>query len=91
VELLNEVAGEVRHDPAFAESIVADPIVPGIEKVSAEEVDYLMLVKTKPGEQYAVSRELRRRIKECFDKNGIQPGGQHRFYVVGDTASSPKT
>jgi small conductance mechanosensitive channel len=89
VELLKQVAGELRHDPAFAASIVTDPIVPGIEKVSAEEVDYLMLVKTKPGEQYAVSRELRRRIKECFDKNGIQPGGQHRYYVIGDSA--PKT
>ena len=59
--------------------IVADPIVPGIEKVSAEEVDYLLLVKTKPGEQYAISRELRRKIKECFDKKGIQPGGQPPF------------
>jgi small conductance mechanosensitive channel len=85
VELLKEVAGELRQDPAFTDSIVAEPIVPGIEKVSAEEVDYLMLVKTKPGEQYAVSRELRRKIKECFDKNGVQPGGQHRFYVLGDS------
>ena len=91
VELLKEVADEVRHDPAFAGLIVADPIVPGIEKVSAEEVDYLLLVKTKPGEQYAISRELRRKIKECFDKKGIQPGGRQRFYVVGDTASAPKT
>ena len=90
VTLLQQVAAEVRHDPAFAESIVADPAVPGIEKVSAEEVDYLMLLKTRPGAQYAVSRELRRKIKECFDKNGIQPGGQHRFYVVGDAVSNPK-
>jgi moderate conductance mechanosensitive channel len=90
VKLLQEVAADLRHDPAFADSIVADPIVPGIEKVSAEEVDYLMLVKTKPGEQYAVSREVRRRIKECFEKNRIQPGGQQRFYIVGDTAVAPK-
>ncbi len=90
VELLKEVAAEVRHEPEFSESIVADPMVPGIEKVSADEVDYLLLVKTKPGEQYAVSRELRRKIKECFDKNGIHPGGQQRFYVVGDTVSAPK-
>lgn len=86
VGLLQEVAAELWHDPAFTERIVAEPIVPGIEKVSAEEVDYLLLVKTKPGEQYAVSRELRRRIKECFEKNQVQPGGQHRFYVMGDTA-----
>ena len=33
-----------------------------------------------------MSRELRRKIKECFDKNRIQPGGQHRFYVLGDIA-----
>ncbi len=90
VELLQQVAAEVRRDPAFADSVVADPAVPGIEKVSAEEVDYLMLLKTKPGAQYAVSRELRRKIKQCFDKNGIQPGGQHRFYLVGDAVSKPK-
>jgi len=91
VELLKEVAGEVRRSPDFAAAIVADPIVPGIEKVSVDEVDYLLLVKTKPGEQYAVSRELRRKIKECFEKNGIQPGGRQRFYVLGDPASTPKT
>ena len=42
VALLKEVADEVRHNPELANSIVADPIVPGIEKVSAEEVDYLI-------------------------------------------------
>ena len=90
VGLLQEVAAEVRHAPQFAASIVGDPVVPGIEKVTAEEVDYLLLVKTKPGEQYAVSRELRRRIKECFEKNQIQPGGQHRFYTLGDMGIPPK-
>ncbi|HWR34394.1 MAG TPA: mechanosensitive ion channel family protein [Clostridia bacterium] len=87
VRLLREVGAELRNDERFSASIVADPDVPGIEKVSASEVDYLMLVKTKPGQQYAISRELRRKIKECFQKHGIQPGGQNRFYVVSDTAT----
>jgi len=91
IALLKEVAAEVQHDPAYADLIVGDPAVPGIEKVSAEEVDYLLLVKTKPGQQYEISRQLRRRIKECFEKNNVQPGGQHRFYVIGDAASPPKT
>jgi small conductance mechanosensitive channel len=91
IELLREVAAEVQHDSAYAGSIVGDPVVPGIEKVSAEEVDYLLLVKTKPGQQYEISRELRRKIKECFEKNNIHPGGQHRFYVLGDPTSPPKT
>ena len=91
IGLLKEVAAEVQHDPACAEQIVGDPVVPGIEKVSAQEVDYLLLVKTRPGQQYEISRELRRKIKECFEKNGIQPGGQQRFYVMGDPISPAKT
>ncbi len=56
IQLLNELAEEVATDPKFAKMIVAKPEVPGIDKVSGGEVDYLMLVKTKPGAQYAVSR-----------------------------------
>src|SRR2546425_10782713 len=82
VSLLRQVGDEVRHDPAFAEDIVADIQVPGIERVGNGEADYLMLVKTRPNKQYAVGRELRRRIKECFKKNNIQPGAPGRVYVI---------
>ena len=82
IQLLNEVAEDVANDPKYADKIVANPEVPGIDKVSGGEVDYLMLVKTKPGAQYAVSRELRRRIKASFEKNKIEPGNPNRVYVV---------
>jgi small conductance mechanosensitive channel len=82
VRLLKEVGQQMRNDLEFAEAIVADPEVPGIEKISGEEVDYLMLVKTLPGKQHTVSRELRRRIKECFQKQGVEPGNPSRVYVV---------
>jgi small conductance mechanosensitive channel len=82
IELLKQVGMELRNDPQFSGSLLADPQVPGIERVTGLEVDYLMLVKTRPGAQWDVSRELRRRIKECFEKNGIQPGGPGRMYVV---------
>ncbi len=82
IQLLNEIAEEVANDPKYADKIVAKPEVPGIEKVSGGEVDYLLLVKTKPGAQYAVSRELRRRIKASFEKNKIEPGNPNRVYVV---------
>src|SRR5579864_3768783 len=82
VKLLQQVGEELRHDPRFAEDIVAEIQVPGIERVGNGEADYLMLVKTRPGNQYAVSRELRRRIKECFQKNNVQPGAPGRVYVA---------
>ena len=88
IELLNEIAAEVANDPKIADKMVAPPEVPGIDKVSGGEVDYLMLVKTKPGAQYAVSRELRRRIKASFEKNKIEPGNPNRLYVVDAPSTS---
>jgi small-conductance mechanosensitive channel len=82
VKLLNEVAKEVRHDEAFAEDIVSDIQVPGIDRVGPGEAEYLMLIKTRPNKQYGVSRELRRRIKECFEKNNVQAAGPGRIYVM---------
>ncbi|HET7443004.1 MAG TPA: mechanosensitive ion channel family protein, partial [Terriglobales bacterium] len=89
VALLQQVGAEMRHDPQYAEDIVADIQVPGIERVGNGEADYLMLVKTRPGTQYAVSRELRRRIKESFQKNNVQPGAPGRVYVVDQGTSTP--
>jgi len=81
IKLLEEIGEELRNDPNFAGAIVAEPEVPGIERVQGPEVDYLMLTKVRPGKQYAVSRELRRRIKESFEKNKIKPGGPSRIYI----------
>ncbi len=75
VKLLREVGEEVRRDPAFAEDIVGAIDVPGIERVGNGEAEYLMLVKTRPNKHFGVSRELRRRIKESFEKNGVQAAG----------------
>lgn len=85
IQALKEVGEDLRSDPNFAQALVTGPEVPGIERVLAGEVDYLMLAKTRPGQQYAVSRELRRRIKECFERNNIQPGSPARAYIM-DTA-----
>ncbi len=82
IKLLQQVAEEMASDPQFAPMIVAKPEVPGIEKVSGSEVEYLVLVKTRPGLQYPVSRELRRRIKMAFEKNHIEPGNPNRWYVM---------
>jgi small conductance mechanosensitive channel len=82
IQLLNQVGQDIRHDPAYAEDIVSDIQVPGIDRVGNGEAEYLMLVKTRPTKQYGVSRELRRRIKELFEKNNIQTPAPGRVYVV---------
>jgi len=90
IQLLRQIGDEVRHDPAFADDIVSDIQVPGIDRIGNGEAEYLMLVKTKPNKQYGVSRELRRLIKEEFHKNNIQTAGPGRVFVMdqGGTKAS---
>lgn len=88
VSLLQQVGQDVRHDPAFASDIVSDPVVPGLDKVGGGEADYLFLIKTLPGKQYAVRRELQRRIKEVFAQNNVRTAGPGRVFVVDPQAKA---
>jgi small conductance mechanosensitive channel len=88
VSLLNQLGEEIRHDPAYADDIVSEIQIPGIDRVGHGEAEYLMLIKTRPSKQYGVSRELRRRIKECFHKNNIQTAGAGKVYVMDQGAQA---
>ncbi len=81
VELLQEAVAEVFNDERFHEAMVNEPEVPGIDRVSGQEVDYLVLAKVKPGAQHGVTRELRRRIKEHLQKNKIRAGTPAKVYI----------
>jgi small conductance mechanosensitive channel len=90
VSLLKQIGADLRNDEKFSQDIVSDIDVPGIDRVGNGEAEYLVLIKTRPNKQYAVSREMRRRIKECFDKNKVQAAGPGRIYVMdqGTTKAS---
>jgi small-conductance mechanosensitive channel len=86
VNLLQQIGKDIRNDPQYVNDIMADIQVPGIDRVGNGEAEYLMLIKTMPSKQYPVSRELRRRIKECFHKNNIQTAGPGKVYVIDQPA-----
>jgi moderate conductance mechanosensitive channel len=83
IALLQQLGQDFAHDPGFADMLVSTPQVAGVEKISGTTVDYLLLVKTRPGAQYAVKRELQKRIKACLEINHIQPGDPQRLTVTG--------
>lgn len=67
--VIQRVGQEVREsDPAILE----DPEVWGVEELSGDAVVIRFVVKTKPSEQWRVSRQLRERIKKAFDSEGIE-------------------
>ena len=71
--------------PEWARNFVVTPHVLGIERVANGEAEYLMGARVNPGRQYDVGRELRRRIKEEFEKNEVRTGPSGRVFVVEES------
>jgi len=82
IDLLKQVGTDFARDPQYSGMIVSDPEVPGIDKISGNTVNYLLLVKTRPESQFAVRRELQRRIKACLETNHIEPGDPNRVTLA---------
>lgn len=66
VTTLQAVATELRQDPEFALSILSDLEFVGIEEISHSRTTLLIRIKTTPGQQWRVTREMRRRVKAAF-------------------------
>jgi moderate conductance mechanosensitive channel len=71
-ELLRETADALYRDPEYADMVLEEPEVWGVEALSNESVVIRVVVKTEPLKQWEVARELRRRIKTAFDEHGIE-------------------
>ncbi len=83
--LLLDVARGLQRDADFKDVVLEDPEVWGIESVSAEAVVMRLVVKTQPLQQWLVARELRRRIKERFDRDGVRVAySKGTVLVAGD-------
>ena len=81
LQILRSVAHDFYAEPEFQAVLTAEPEVPGIERIAGHEVDYLVLVKVRPGEQQNVARELRLRIKTALDQKGIRSGTGAQVFI----------
>jgi small-conductance mechanosensitive channel len=90
-QLLLDVAREFQQDEEFAALVMEEPQVWGIESMSAESVVLRLVVKTQPLQQWTVARELRLRIKERFDAEGVRMAyPQAALWVNGNGRGDPE-
>ncbi|MFC8180593.1 MULTISPECIES: mechanosensitive ion channel family protein [Nocardiaceae] len=71
-EVAEKATLDVVESGAFAEDLLGDPEMLGVNAVSADTVTIRITVKTRPGMQWAVQRRLHREILQAFDDAGIQ-------------------
>lgn len=70
--VIGESAAEMATDPAWSFQILEPPEVWGVEALSPSAVTVRLVVKTRPAAQFAVMRELRLRMKQAFDRAGVE-------------------
>lgn len=75
-EILDRFAAE-------SEVVVEGPRVLGVSQLGASGVSIMVWAKVKPMAQWAVERELKLRIKESFDRAGIEIPYPRRVYIYG--------
>lgn len=76
--VLGDTLEEMAADEEWRRDIIERPTVAGVENLTERSVDIRIMIKTKPGQQWAVAREARRRIKKRFDERGIEIPFPHR-------------
>jgi small-conductance mechanosensitive channel len=72
VAALEKIGHDFQQNEEFAPLLLEEPTVTGVEALGDWTVTVRIMVKTKPGKQWKVARELRRRIKESFEREGIE-------------------
>ena len=74
IRILRETALGVRNSADFKDVAVADPDVPGVEAISGRVVSYPVTIRVRINQKDGILRELRRRILQAFEEDGIPLG-----------------
>jgi len=70
-EVVNRIGQELANDPAWKNAITQSPRFLRVDSLDESSVSIKIVGETKPQEQWSVAGELRKRIKETFEKEGI--------------------
>lgn len=88
VEVMRAVSAELRQDERFGPNMLEDIEVFGVDKFDDSAVVIKARIKTLPIKQWEIGREYRRRLKQAFDREGIEIPFPHRTVYFGE-ASKP--
>ncbi len=78
IGVLSSLAHDLRSDPQFGPLILEDATMLGVDSLADSAVMIKFFIKTRPLQQWAIRRELLRRIKNRFDELGIEIPYPHR-------------
>ena len=85
--VIKAAADEVWHEHIPNATIIEEPEIWGVEMFGESSIAIRLVCKVEPGEQWMTSRIVRRRVKDAFDREGIEiPFPQRVIWTRNDSA-----
>lgn len=84
ITVLKAVGQEMYEDEQWKAVFIDPPEVPGVESFGDSAVNVRIVAKVLPLKQWDVARELRKRVKVRFDREGIEIPFPHQTVYWGD-------
>lgn len=85
---LRDIALELHQQPAFADVLLEQPKVLGVDRIEGRTIIYPINLRVRPNQKDAVLRELRRMIVLEFERRGI-PLGSDASMLIMQQAKDP--
>jgi small conductance mechanosensitive channel len=91
LEVMKDTGESLANDPAFANVLLEDIEIVGVDQLADSAVILKARIKTAPGQQWSVKREYLKRIKSNFDDAGIRIPFPHVKLVAPDAPIPTET
>jgi small-conductance mechanosensitive channel len=88
IDIINKICQEMADDPQWKEDFITKPAVLRVDKLGDSGIDIKILGDTKPAKQWAIMGELRLRLKNTFDNEGIEIPWPHTKVYFGNAPTT---
>ena len=85
--VINEIGQELKDDPTWGPDLLTTPEVTRVNNLGDHGVEIKVLADTKPIKQWGLMGELRKRLKDRFDQEGIEIPWPHTKVYFGNALS----
>jgi len=84
IDIINKICQEMAEEPEWKDDFITTPSVLRVDKLGDSGIDIKILGDTKPAKQWAITGELRLRLKDAFDREGIEIPWPHTKIYFGN-------
>jgi len=84
IDIINKICQEMAEDPQWKDDFITTPSVLRVDNLGDSGIDIKILGDTKPAKQWAIMGELRLRLKDAFDREGIEIPWPHTKVYFGN-------